>query len=51
MTKSGMPATQKKFEGRQISLFIASFRELSHSESKNENEKKQVDVEMDPPIL
>ena len=36
MTKSGMPDTQKIFEGRQISLFIAFFRELSHSESKNE---------------
>ena len=29
--------THKKIEGRQISLFIAFFRELSHSESKNEN--------------
>ena len=33
-----MPDT-KKIEGRQISLSIAFFRELSHSESKNEKKK------------
>ena len=32
--------TQKFFEGRQISLFIDFFHELSHSESKNEKKNR-----------
>ena len=35
----GCLAQVKFIEGRQISLFIAVFHELSHSESKNERKK------------
>ena len=36
MTSLGCLTQVKCVEGRQFSLFIAFFRELSHSESKNE---------------